>query len=765
VSLRTMLSLRQCIGEGEDSEESETEGDDREHLIVPPIPVTIPDDAVGKPERALPLALSGRGFDMALALKIASSLRKKKYSLAHFYEDVRAAFPELDLYLAMRSDPAAGAIEDHHAVRGVTSGLTSDEEYRRTIGAMFAVYWLVRIGIDGERGFSFGVDESWQPKEPPDLSSEEVAHISNRAELEKRLSFYKAQDWRRLQQLLTDSGILIEVGGGGRGGGNAVGADTGGGGSGQVQVNPERAMAMLALTAFHDVMKVEALLPKVAKAHAPYLTFQAGDVIHDHDLALGYVLTHCGQLLPSFSELSTESQKSIRFTQSKMRFNHGWLVQGEAPPAPLFGEFKQVLQTEHVAPADVAFYFVHWLTDLAGAEPSPLGGAEKLVLKFPHAVLDSFIRSFAVINELAIKSETTVMEEYLVRTWAEQSHLGALGGLAPRGEDAVALMRLSLQAQTPDKQEAVLHAWSELSFADRSMLTDEMARSGIEGQIFDRGPAFKQVFGPTFLVYYSPAFVRNLALSTPLECLRILAEVYRRARDLWPLRPTVGNAHSVTIRVDQLKELKLSAITSAYKEGQSWIICRKNDTEGVVEKHEVSAVAELGAKGVPTAILKLWTISKVDKNGGGSDARSGTTVNSAGGSHKSRGSKDGSRGSKDGSRCSKEGSCSPSVVDSQSAASSEGKSGRRRGSSISLGESKVLRFQQPSSRASANPGELQTVLQMVDLDDDDERRRAMPPELKPEPEPKPPQLDVNIASPRAAEDVPSDGKDVTGPTD
>ena len=91
--------------------------------------------------------------------------------------------------------------------------------------------------------------------------------------------------------------------------------------------------------------------------------------------------------------------------------------------------------------------------------------------------------------------------------------------------------------------------------------------------------------------------------------------------------------------------------------------------------------------------------------------------------------------------------------------------GRRRGSSISLGESKVLRFQQPSSRASANPGELQTVLQMVDLDDDDERRRAMPPEPKPEPEPEPSQFDVNIASPRAAEDVPSDGKDVTGPTD
>ena len=39
------------------------------------------------------------------------------------------------------------------------------------------------------------------------------------------------------------------------------------------------------------------------------------------------------------------------------------------------------------------------------------------------------------------------------------------------------------------------------------------------------------------------------------EALAILAEVYRRARELWPLRPTTTNDHSVTIRIDQLKEL------------------------------------------------------------------------------------------------------------------------------------------------------------------------------------------------------------------
>ena len=60
--------------------------------------------------------------------------------------------------------------------------------------------------------------------------------------------------------------------------------------------------------------------------------------------------------------------------------------QAEAPPIALFGTFKEVIATGGAAHADIAFYFVHWLTDLAGAEPSPLAGSEKFVLKFPHAV-------------------------------------------------------------------------------------------------------------------------------------------------------------------------------------------------------------------------------------------------------------------------------------------------------------------------------------------------------------------------------------------
>ena len=200
------------------------------------------------------------------------------------------------------------------------------------------------------------------------------------------------------------------------------------------------------------------------------------------------------------------------------------------------------------------------------------------------------------------------MEEYLVRTWGELGN--AALGAAPTSEDGVALMRLVLQAQTPDKQNAVMGAFEQLPADDRDVLRNEMARTGIHGQSFHRAPAFGSSLGPSFLVYYSPAFLRTLAPANANEALVLLAEVYRRARKLWPLRPTNSNDHAVTIRIDQIKELKLDDIRGAIAEGHTWLLCRKNDLEGVVEKHDVESVAELmGHKAkqhTPMAVLKFW---------------------------------------------------------------------------------------------------------------------------------------------------------------
>ena len=36
-------------------------------------------------------------------------------------------------------------------------------------------------------------------------------------------------------------------------------------------------------------------------------------------------------------------------------------------------------------------------------------------------MLDSFIQSFGVLNHLAVRSETEVMEEYLAETWLQRT--------------------------------------------------------------------------------------------------------------------------------------------------------------------------------------------------------------------------------------------------------------------------------------------------------------------------------------------------------
>merc|ERR1719263_554594 len=95
----------------------------------------------------------------------------------------------------------------------------------------------------------------------------------------------------------------------------------------------------------------------------------------------------------------------------------GWLVQAEAPPGALFSKFKEVITLGNSSHSDVSFYFVHWLTDLAGAEPCPQEGCEKFVLKFPQKVLSSFLSSFSIVQHLSDHSETEVLEDYLVWRW------------------------------------------------------------------------------------------------------------------------------------------------------------------------------------------------------------------------------------------------------------------------------------------------------------------------------------------------------------
>jgi len=338
----------------------------------------------------------------------------------------------------------------------------------------------------------------------------------------------------------------------------------------------ERTLAMLALTAIHDIMKIEALAPTVSKEHGDYGDYKVGDVISDHDVALGYILEHYQDALPSYAGLPERQRQSVKFTQCNMAYNMGWLVQAEAPPGALFGKFKSIIDSGEARPDDIAFYFTHWLTDLAGAEPCPQEGCEKFVLKFPQKVLLSFVKSFPVVQHLSTKSETSVLDDYL--EWRWQDHEPDLGEV-PTGPGSVARMRLVVMAQGNSPK--VLAAYAALSAEDRDVLDQELARTGRVEQRYARDtlPASS---GPALLVYYAPALMQKNCASDPDGALRVLAEVLRQGRNLWPLDESAAG-ETVTLQIHALKDLEVQAM-KALQAGEFWTLYRNSSVNALVQK-------------------------------------------------------------------------------------------------------------------------------------------------------------------------------------
>ncbi|OLP76763.1 14-3-3-like protein 1 [Symbiodinium microadriaticum] len=343
----------------------------------------------GAPNAHLRRILANKRTDWKTVRKMANRIMDKDYTLAQFTQDL-AAFPELSLYL-------------RDGVGETGSGRTTDDEYQRTVCAFFAIYWLMRLDTDGRQGFCFGTDSDWNVLKESALQEGQVA-VQTRTvspelqqrfyKVDRRLAFFNNAQWGFFRRLMVDAGLLQET---------SAGSRT------AYKVQETRMVSLLALTAIHDIMKMENLLPTVQQEHHGYHGYAAGDVIGDHDTALCYILDHYTELLPSFKELDPAERQSVQFTQCNLCFNHGWLVQAEAPPGAIFTKFREAIAKDrrlHAGARDVALYFVHWLTDLAGAEPTPLGGCEKFVIKFPLHVLNSFLQSFKLIEGITSSTET-----------------------------------------------------------------------------------------------------------------------------------------------------------------------------------------------------------------------------------------------------------------------------------------------------------------------------------------------------------------------
>jgi hypothetical protein len=552
------------------------------------------------PNSSLCSAMEGKLTDWARARRMARNLLDKKYTLAKFNEDL-VAFPELHLYLldrakelATRCRPSVASVDiarEASTIDMTSSGRTIGDEYQRTIGAFYAIFWLLRLHIDGKEGFCFGVDEDWVPYSPDDVNDDLLYPA------DKRLLFYREGNWDYFKRLLQDARLTHE--------------DR----RGRVRLNEKRVVSLLALTAVHDIMKMDMILPRVQEQHAPFRGYAAGDTVGDHDHALSYVMDHYPQLLPSFKGLAEDERRAVEFTHCRLQFNHGWFVQAEAPPGAIFTSLKGVLKAEgangRIGKEDLALYFVHWLTDLAGAEPTPLGGCEKFVIRFPMVVLNGFLRSFEFVHRIVDETETQVVEEYLKMRWRENV---PLPGPLPTGDEAIAKMRLLCMAQM--NAGVVLRAFDEVGLEDRDVLSSEMSLTGCAGQSYSADLCPKEVrdrpCGPAFLVYYGPAFLQKMGNDRAVVKVSMLAEIYRSARVLWPAQEEHA-AQSVTVRIDCIKDASVADMHQATLEGDVWLLVKHNESEAFVERSSQRKLKKFISSRQKVQILDI--IRAIDQGG------------------------------------------------------------------------------------------------------------------------------------------------------
>jgi len=534
-------------------------------------------DAEANPPNPVLVAAMGKATPAWSKIRhIADHIRNESYSLQEYFNDCITAFPELQLFFVLE-----GCSEGE---KTASSARPNEVEYQRTVGGLFAVYWMMRLDMDGRAGFCYGVDSEWKTLNRKMVQANARSGSKSNAprgpaaagpmsEEQKRASFFETMDWKLFEDLVTQSSCDK----------NAPNAR-------------DRIMALVVLTAIHDIMKVEALLPIVQQEHAPYLGYNAGVVIRDHDIALAYVMEHFSQYLPSYAGLPAQARNSILFTQGKLSFNHGWFVQAEGPPGAMLTAFKKVItSTTTVADThDIGFYFLHWLTDLAGAEATPMLGVEKLVVKFPQAVLAAFLWSIRFLGKLSKMSETKVVETYLAARW----RVMAPSEPVPTDAAAICRMRLVVMAQADGTISGI---FDTLPDKDKTVLMNELSRTGCRGQFYSMCEVFYG--GPAMLVYYGPALLQKNISSLVLAraALQVLAEVYHVARQLWPLQ-TEEQDQVVTIQISELKQQTLDKVlgvnlesngtdpemeaitesTDALEE-KEWVIVRHNNLEGSVQ--------------------------------------------------------------------------------------------------------------------------------------------------------------------------------------
>jgi len=490
-------------------------------------------------------------------------------SLVQFHEALRATCPELLLFaLDGHEEPALS---------------------ERTMCMVNILVWLTRCDTEGRMSFCCGVDTNLSPYDQFALhgsdSRSKVERTKSFPSANKRMErehynyqasdqelhqiFLEEMDWSLCDNLKVYSGCIGD--------------------------GPEKVDALICLIILWNLLSSKALKPTVLREQSPFKEIDAGLVISSPGAVLDFLVAHFPRILPCYAALGAKDQAWVRKVLELEEFKFASFVHAEGPPGALLGDLKEAFSD----PQEIGMYLFFWVVEHASRESSLLQGASKFTERYPPHLFADILNAIPFLVQLATKTETEVMEAYVTSCWTRID--GHEQQAASLGEgEIVACRNLVLMAQ--HNIEAA-YAFGMLQDADKEVLKRELSRTGAKGQQFTEIQSI--LGGPAFVLRDSSIFLQQHTASSRRDifmALRVLSNVYRAARLLWPSEESNCNRCGVIIWMSAMRTVDASALVSP-PHGTLWLLVRHDDRSAQLQQIRAGEINGLAAQGVKFQVL------------------------------------------------------------------------------------------------------------------------------------------------------------------
>lgn len=142
--------------------------------------------------------------------------------------------------------------------------------------------------------------------------------------------------------------------------------------------------------------------------------------------------------------------------------------------------------------------------------------------------------------------------------------------------------------------QSLVRTFTLLNEEDQRVIAEEMALTGCADQRYECDTSLDSRTvgkGPAILVYYGPAFLQKNHRTDPKISLQILAEIFRQARDFWPLCAEEGDK-TVVVRIDAFKDLSVESILTPAS-GYSYILAKTSGQDAAIRLMPISSFKRL----------------------------------------------------------------------------------------------------------------------------------------------------------------------------